>query len=185
MLECCTLLGGLAATTSTIELGTMVANVWNRQPGTLLAAAASVVEMSGGRPLHLGLGAGTSPTSGFAAEQHATDAEISADLGVRQERVAATIRLARRMWADDRDEAFETFALPRPQPSLIVGVNSVSLCRIAGELADGINVAWRHPRRDEFLDAASEVAQDRPFNGPSTRCTTRRCSTRSIPNGSR
>ena len=46
MLECCTLLGALAEATSTIELGTMVANVWNRQPGTLLAAAASVVELS-------------------------------------------------------------------------------------------------------------------------------------------
>jgi hypothetical protein len=44
-----------------------------------------------------------------------------------------------------------------------VGVNSVRLSRIAGRLADGINVAWAHPRRDEFLDAAHEAAGGRSF----------------------
>ena len=45
MLECFTLLGALAATTSTIELGVLVANVWNRQVGTLVSAAASVLAL--------------------------------------------------------------------------------------------------------------------------------------------
>lgn len=162
MLECCTLLGALAEATTTIELGTMVANVWNRQPGTLLAAAASVVEISGGRQLHLGLGAGTSPSSSFAAEQIATDAEIVADLAERQARVATTIELAGRMWGDDRGEEFATFAQPRPRPRLLLGVNSVKLSRLAGESTDGVNVPWTHPRRDEFLAAASAAAGDRP-----------------------
>ena len=40
MLECCTLTGALAATTSSIGIGTLVANVWNRPCGVLAAAAA-------------------------------------------------------------------------------------------------------------------------------------------------
>ena len=47
MLECFTLLGALAEATSSIELGTLVANVWNRQAGTLVSAAASVALISG------------------------------------------------------------------------------------------------------------------------------------------
>ena len=71
--------------------------------------------------------------------------------------------LAAAQWAPDRDERFATFPRPTPPPSRIVGVNSVRLSRIAGAGADGINVAWRHPRRDEFLAAANESAGGRPF----------------------
>ena len=42
MLECFTLLGALAEATSTIELGSLVVNVWNRGVGTAVSAAASV-----------------------------------------------------------------------------------------------------------------------------------------------
>src|SRR4051812_49181085 len=70
MLECFSLLGALAATTSTIRLGSLVVNVANRPPGTLAASAATVQRISGGRLL-LGLGAGASPTSPWAAEQNA------------------------------------------------------------------------------------------------------------------
>lgn len=163
MLECCALLGALAEATSTIELGTMVANVWNRQPGTLVTAAASVTAIAGGRQVHLGIGAGSSPTSKFAAEQRTTGAEISDDLGRRHARVETTIELARRMWAEDRGDEFSTFPLPRPVPTLVVGANSLPLSRLAGRLADGVNVAWRHPRRDEFLAACDDLVGDRPF----------------------
>ena len=56
MLECFTLLGALAAATTTIGLGPLVANVANRHPAVLAAAASSVQRISGGR-LVLGLGA--------------------------------------------------------------------------------------------------------------------------------
>ncbi|MDP9463551.1 MAG: LLM class flavin-dependent oxidoreductase, partial [Actinomycetota bacterium] len=67
MLECFTMLGALAEATSTIGLGTLVANVANRHPAVLAAAASSVQRISGGR-LTLGLGAGTAPSSKWSSE---------------------------------------------------------------------------------------------------------------------
>ena len=49
MPECFTLLGALAAITSTINIGPLVANVGNRHPGVLASAAATVQNISGGR----------------------------------------------------------------------------------------------------------------------------------------
>ena len=91
MLECFTCLGALATTTTTIGLGTLVANVWNREPGVLAVAAASVCEIAD-RPILLGLGAGTSPTSKYAAEQHAVGATIAATLAERHARVGVVAR---------------------------------------------------------------------------------------------
>lgn len=162
MLECFTLLGGLAAVTERIDLGTMVANVWNRQVGTLVTAAATVTAMSG-RAFVLGLGAGASPTSDWAIEQRSVDAELEPDLGRRHARVEAVIDLAEAQWAPDRADRFSTFPLPSPRPMMIVGVNSIRLSRLAGRRADGINVQWNHPRRDEFLAVADAEAAGRPF----------------------
>lgn len=57
MLECCTTLGALAAVTSRIGLGTLVANVANRYPAVLALAVATAQHISGGRVV-AGLGAG-------------------------------------------------------------------------------------------------------------------------------
>jgi len=161
MLECFSLLGALAEATSTIELGCLVANVWNRQVGTLVAAAGSIARISG-RHFHLGIGAGSSPTSRWAAEQVALGAELSESLDVRHQRVEHTLHLARRVWNGDSDPVLATVPRPLPSPgaSLVVGVNSISLSRIAGRLADGVNVAWNHPRRDELLAAADQAADE-------------------------
>ena len=162
MLEAFSLLGALSQATTSIELGTMVANVWNRQAGTLVSAAASVGLLSG-RRFQFGIGAGTSPTSRWAAEQHAVDAVLEPDLAQRHARVQQVIELARAQWSELRDERFATFPLPSPAPIVIVGANSVRLSRIAGRSADGINVQWGNPRRDEFLTAADEETGERPF----------------------
>jgi alkanesulfonate monooxygenase SsuD/methylene tetrahydromethanopterin reductase-like flavin-dependent oxidoreductase (luciferase family) len=162
MLECCSLLGALCEVTERVELGTMVANVWNRQAGTLVAAAASIAIMSG-RRFHLGIGAGASPTSPWAEEQRRVGAHLEAELADRHARVEHVLDLASQQWAADRDGRFDTFPYPTVRPITIVGVNSVRLSRLAGRRADGINVPWRNPRRDEFLAAADEEAGERPF----------------------
>lgn len=163
MIECFTLLGAIAEATSTIELGTMVANVWNRQVGTLVTAAGSVAVLSG-RPFHFGIGAGTSPTSTWATEQYAVGAYVEPSLDVRHQRVFEVLDLAGREWAaEPRPEPLATFPRPAPPPVRIVGVNSERLSRLAGRWADGVNVPWRHPRRDQFLAAANEAAGDRRF----------------------
>lgn len=162
MLECFSLLGALCEVTERVELGTMVANVWNRQAGTLVSAAASIALMSG-RRFQLGIGAGASPTSSWAQEQRLVGATLEPDLAERHARVEHVLDLVEQQWSDERDDLVATFPLPRPRPITIVGVNSVRLSRLAGARADGVNVQWRHPRRDEFLAAADEAAGDRPF----------------------
>lgn len=157
MLECFTLLGALAEATTAIELGTLVVNVWNRQIGTLVSAAASVALISG-RPFHFGIGAGTSPRSAFATEQLAVGAELADSIADRHARVEALLDLTDREWAANREERYATFPLPSPAPSRIIGVNSVALSRIAGRRADGVNAPWHHPRREEFFAAAEEEA---------------------------
>lgn len=159
MLECFTLLGALSEATSTIELGTLVANVWNRGVGTLVNAASSVALVSG-RQFHLGLGAGTSPRSAWAAEQHAVGAVLADSIDERHARVEEVLALADRLWRPDRTADDATFPLPSPVPTCVLGVNSVRLSRIAGRRADGINVPWHHARRDEFFAAADGAAAD-------------------------
>jgi alkanesulfonate monooxygenase SsuD/methylene tetrahydromethanopterin reductase-like flavin-dependent oxidoreductase (luciferase family) len=163
MLECFSCLGALATTTTTIGLGTLVANVWNREPGVLAVAAASICEIAD-RPLLLGLGAGASPSSTFAAEQHAIGATVAATLAERHSRVRVALELIDTMFDPDRPEQFATFPLPHHRPTTLLGVNSVRLATLAGERAGGINVWWGHPRRDEFLAAADAARRDRsPF----------------------
>ena len=162
MIECFSLLGALAEATSTIDLGTMVVNVWNRQVGTLVTAAASIAHLSG-RQVHLGVGAGAAPMSRWADEQHAVGAHIEASVAARHERVRQVLDLAEAMWSHDRSESLATFPLPSPKPLIVVGVNSTALSRLAGERADGINVQWNRPGRDECLAAADQAAGDRPF----------------------
>jgi alkanesulfonate monooxygenase SsuD/methylene tetrahydromethanopterin reductase-like flavin-dependent oxidoreductase (luciferase family) len=147
MLECFTLLGALAAATSTIGLGTLVANVANRHPAVLAAAASSVQRISGGR-FTLGIGAGTAPNSKWSAEHVARGIPLHSDIADRHAAVAEQIRVVR--------------ALPEHLP-VIVGVSSVRLAALAGEIADGINVRMTHERAGEFVKVARDAAGNRPF----------------------
>jgi alkanesulfonate monooxygenase SsuD/methylene tetrahydromethanopterin reductase-like flavin-dependent oxidoreductase (luciferase family) len=161
MLETFSLLGALAVATTTIELGTLVVNVNNRTPGLLAVAAASIVAISG-RPLRLGLGAGTSPTARWAAEMDAVGQPILPALADRHAHLGAVLDVLERVYDPDRPPELATFPLPSPRPSVLVGVNSVALATLAGARADGINVEWAGRRRDELLAAARTARGDRP-----------------------
>lgn len=160
MFEAFTLLGALAATTSRIELGTLVANVANRQPAVLAVAAASL-DAIGARRVLLGVGAGTSPHSAWAAEMHAVGQEIEPTLAGRHARVERTLDLLDAVWAPDRPDELATFPRCSRPPLVLVGLNSVPLAQLAGRRSDGINVAWDHPDRDTLLDAAVEARGSR------------------------
>ena len=148
MLECFTLLGALAEATTTIGIGPLVANVANRHPAVLAAAASSVQRISGGR-LVLGLGAGASPSSKWSAEHSARGISLHADIADRHAAVVEQIRVVR--------------ALPESIP-IIIGVNSVRLATLAGQLADGINVRLSHDRAAELITTARQAAGGRPFD---------------------
>jgi len=161
MLETFSLLGALAVATTTIGLGTLVVNVNNRTPGLLAVAAASIVAISG-RSLHLGLGAGSSPTSRWAGEMRAVGQPIVDSLAGRHGRLAVVLDVLDRVYDPGRPPELATFPLPAPRPVVLVGVHSVALATLAGERADGVNVDWSGRRRDELLAAAVAARGDRP-----------------------
>ena len=157
MPECFTLLGALAAITSTINIGPLVANVGNRHPGVLASAAATVQNISGGR-LILGLGAGASPTSTFAAEQLALGIALPATMSERHAKLEHTLDVLDEIWSPTRDEKFATFEMPCKLPPRIIGVNSMALAKVAGARTDGVNIRSSHPQRAEILRVAQEAA---------------------------
>ena len=92
MLECFTLLGALAASTTTIGLGSMVANVANRHPAVLATSAASVHAISNGRLL-LGIGAGAAPGSTWSREHDAIELPLRPRVADRHAAVEDTLDL--------------------------------------------------------------------------------------------
>ncbi|MDQ3738601.1 MAG: LLM class flavin-dependent oxidoreductase [Actinomycetota bacterium] len=158
MVECFTTLGALAAVTTSIPLGTLVANVHNREPG-VLAVAVATLDHIGGRRILLGLGAGTSPTSPYAAEQLAVGAPIAVRLADRHAAVERTLDLLDEMWGPAHPEHFDTFPRPSHRPLVLLGANSVALARIAGSRTDGVNVRWTDPNASALLDAADQAAR--------------------------
>ena len=157
MPECFSLLGALAASTSTIGLGPLVANVGNRHPGVLANAAATVQQISHGR-LILGLGAGASPTSTYATEHVTLGIPIPHTLRARHDRVGVALDTLAELWSPTRRDELATFPLPVPRPPVILGVNSHELARIAGLRTDGVNIRVSHPLRAEILASATAAA---------------------------
>ena len=55
--------------------------------------------------------------------------------------------------------------LRRIEPTrVVVGVNSVTLARLAGEHADGVNIRLSSPNAPRYLEAARTAAGDKPFD---------------------
>lgn len=145
-LECCTLLGALAASTTTIGLGTLVANVANRHPAVLAAALATAHRISGGR-VRAGVGAGAAPGTPWAREHQVRGIPLLPTMAARHDAVIRQIDALR----------------PIKSMPVIVGTNSVELAIVAGTHADGVNVRLGNPRAAEFLAAAQDAAAGRCF----------------------
>jgi len=150
-MECFSLLGALAAATTTIGIGPMVANVANRYPAVLAACAATVQRISNGR-LRMGLGAGGAPESPWAREHHERAIPLFPKLTHRHAAVVRQIELLR---------AIPTSVAARIP--ILIGVNSTALAIIAGHHADGVNVRLSSPAAATYIAAAREAAGDRPF----------------------
>ena len=167
MPECFTLLGALASATKTIELGPLVVNVGNRHPAMLANSAATMQQICGGRFV-LGLGAGASPNSPFAAEQRAIGVIPPAKMSERHAVLVNALDVMNEMWAPNRRVELEKFPLPNPRPAVIVGVNSVALARISGARANGVNIRASHERAGEILAAAQDAHKSSGINKPFT-----------------
>lgn len=161
--EALTVLAALAEVTRRISLAPLVLNVANRHPGLLANMAATLQAISGGRFL-LGIGAGGSRRTPYAAEQEALGLAVEPD-EARARRVAEAIEVIRRLWSGDRSSfAGTTFRLERPSgylrpdpaPPIIVGGFGPRMAGIAGRHADGFNTQALHPRLADLVSLARD-----------------------------
>jgi alkanesulfonate monooxygenase SsuD/methylene tetrahydromethanopterin reductase-like flavin-dependent oxidoreductase (luciferase family) len=147
--EAWTVLTALAAVTRRVSLGPLVLNVANRPPGLLANMAATLQVVSGGR-LILGLGAGGSRRTPYAAEQAAMGQVVERD-EVRARRVIEAIALIRRFWSGESG-----FLRPEPPPPIVVGGFGPRMAAIAGRHGDGFNTQALHPQLGDLVRLARE-----------------------------
>jgi alkanesulfonate monooxygenase SsuD/methylene tetrahydromethanopterin reductase-like flavin-dependent oxidoreductase (luciferase family) len=148
--EAWTVLTALAEVTRRVMLGPLVLNVANRHPGVLANMAATLQAVSGGRLL-LGLGAGGSRRTPYAAEQVAIGATVEPD-ATRAQRVVDAIALVRRLWSGAHG-----FLRPEPSPPIIVGGFGPRMAGIAGAHGDGFNTQAFHPHLAELVTIARDA----------------------------
>ena len=183
-------LGAMAASTSTIELGVLVANMRNRHPAQLASAINSLQSLAPSR-VRLGIGSGAAPGSRFAVEHEA----IGTDFGTASERrsmLRSSIDALRSMWAapggdggaphdvdhlegGGADMSTSNVVDGAARPPIVVGASAWPTIELALATADGVNVrrsaelddllrridAVRHPSFEvSVLDAFDDVADD-------------------------
>jgi 5,10-methylenetetrahydromethanopterin reductase len=148
LLSCLT----MAQATSKIQIGTAVAIIYNRQPTLCAAASVMVQEASGGR-LVLGIGVGHRPvleSMGIAPAPNSRAALRDYTLTLKQ------------IFAGQ----FKSARIPKPSRSIPIHLGALTLetARLAGEIADGVQLFMCTPERLRMLTGAvreSAAAQGR------------------------
>lgn len=165
VLESWTVLSALASITEHVSLGPMVLNVHNRQPGVLGVMAATMQEVSSGR-LMLGLGAGGGTRSEFSEEQRLLGMSVGPD-PQRRQKVAEVVAQVRSVW-----KRTDGFLRPDPAPPIILGAHGLKMARLAGKIADGVDIE----ATDASAVTLAEIARKSSPN-PSTFIVTTRSAT--------
>jgi len=146
-----TLLGGLAARTSRIRLGTLVSPVTFRPPALLAKAATTVDEISEGR-VEVGMGAG------WWEEEHTQFGFPFFDVHERWARLEEAVPIVHGLWTQERfsfegtyyrlhDAEFLPKPVQHPHPPLILGGKAVGarMQRLIGRYADEFNTVGGLP----------------------------------------
>ena len=146
-----TLLGGLAARTSRIRLGTLVSPVTFRPPALLAKVATTVDEISNGR-VEVGMGAG------WWEEEHTQFGFPFFDVHERWARLEEAVPIVHGLWTQERFSFEGTYYrldgaefLPKPvqhpHPPLILGGKAVGprMQRLIGRYADEFNTVGGLP----------------------------------------
>jgi F420-dependent oxidoreductase-like protein len=145
MFEAYTLLGGLAARTSTARLGTLVTGVTYRHPSLLAKTVTALDVISRGRAL-LGIGA-----AWFELEHESLGFRFP-PIRERYERLRDALRITRSMFTNEQSTVEGThysvrnaYNSPRPvteggPPIMVGGAGERVTYRIAAEFADELNI---------------------------------------------
>lgn len=170
MLECWSVLAGLAATVPDLRLGSLVSPTTVHHPALLANRAATIDQMSGGR-LVLGLGAG------WQVNEHRAYGFDLYEPKDRVDRFAEAIQIVRSLLLENRtsyagrffqvvDAPCEPKPLQRPLP-ILVGTGGPRMMRLAARYADEWN-AWGTPAVVADRLAALEQACQAEGRDPAT-----------------
>jgi alkanesulfonate monooxygenase SsuD/methylene tetrahydromethanopterin reductase-like flavin-dependent oxidoreductase (luciferase family) len=160
-LDALTTLAGLAASTTTLRMGTLVSPVTFRHPSVLAKSAATIDQISGGGRFELGMG------SGWLEAEHAAYGFPFPATGDRLRMLEEQIEIVRREWVegtlDFQGEHYRIKgldALPKPisPPNLIVGGRArPRSLRLAARWADEYNLVMMDP--EECAVAVPKIAE--------------------------
>ena len=170
MFEAYTLLGALAARTTTARLGTLVTGVTYRNPALLAKAVTALDVISRGRAL-LGIGA-----AWYDLEHHALGVEFP-PLTERYEQLEDALRICRAMFTEKQSTVTGTHhstvaawnspvpITPGGPPILVGGSGERKTFRIAAQYADELNINASFaemPRKIEALEGhLTAIGRDR------------------------
>src|SRR5512132_3200026 len=160
-LDALTTLAGLAASTTTLRLGTLVSPVTFRHPSVLAKSAATIDHISGGGRFELGMG------SGWLEAEHVAYGFPFPATGDRIRMLEEQIEIVRRQWLEGMlDFEGEHYrikgldALPKPisPPNLIVGGRArPRSLRLAARWADEYNLVMMSA--EEAAEAIPKVRE--------------------------
>lgn len=165
VLECFSVLGGLAEVTTDCRLGTLVVNCGLRPAALLAQSAATVAHQSGGRFV-LGIGAGGGAGTPYAAEMEAAGLG-NASARVRRERVEDTLGALEHLWCERAGDYSGThlhvgdatgFLHPSPPPPLLIGGFGPRMAELAGRHGAAFNTHAQHPDLATLASTAREAA---------------------------
>lgn len=159
-------LAALAACTTRIRLGSLVASVTHRNPGITAVSAATIDRISGGR-FTLGLGAG------WSEEEHRAYGIPLPPPATRLGMLAEAIQICRLLWSGEtvtfagtyfqlQDAAGEITPLQHPLPILVGAMGEHVALRVVARYADIWNMVGGDPeilaRKSALLDRFCEDA---------------------------
>lgn len=163
------LLGAIAARTSRVRLGTLVANIYNRHPAQLALAMDSLAGLAAGRVV-VGLGSGAGARSAFSGENEALRRE-AAPASSRRADLAEYVEALRALWrGEDVVGTHATTGLTGvvvgPAPRLVVGGGAPAMLELAARVADGVNInAGLRPELATTVAAVRAIADERDLPG--------------------
>jgi F420-dependent oxidoreductase-like protein len=173
VLDAWSTVAGLAATTTTLRLGTLVSPATFRHPSVLAKTVVTADHVSGGR-VELGLGAG------WHEGEHAAYGFPFADLRTRYDVFAEQLEIVRGLWADGpfdfdgrhyRLEGVDARPKPvqQPHPPLIVGGSARPRgAALAARFATEYNTTFATPEQCRERRAAVARAWEEAGRDPAT-----------------